>query len=75
MDANKLRKQFGAELRARRRAMKLKYREAAQKGNLSIAMIRFLEIGKIEKPSIGTIRGMHEIYGIPKKQIERVYFG
>lgn len=75
MSTTEIRKDFGAELRAKRISMRLKYREAAAKGHLSISMVRFLEMGKIERPSVATIRGMHQIYGIRKKLIEKIYFG
>ncbi len=69
------RKLFGQELRLKRIAMNLKYREAAAKGGISMAMIHAIETGSIEKPSVATIRGIQTIYLISRRRIERVYFG
>ncbi len=75
MSSAERREEFGRRLRKLRQAMNLKYREAAEKGHISIALVAAIETGKIQKPGINTIRGLHAIYDIPIKQIEKVYYG
>jgi transcriptional regulator with XRE-family HTH domain len=75
MSSEERRKAFGKRLRKLRQAMNMKYREAAERGDISIAMVAAIEIGKIQKPGINTIRGIHAIYKLPVKQIEAIYYG
>jgi transcriptional regulator with XRE-family HTH domain len=69
-------KQFGEKIRKIRKRKKMKYREvAAAMGGVSLSTVRFIEIGRIRRPSWKVVKGLRDAFQISEKKIEQVFFG